>query len=83
MNDLKSACGCCGHAQLLSCGSETMRAVENSFSRTRQLVLSRPSPVLEEILECFQKEKKFSHDEAEGTWGQTATSRLYVLTGVY
>lgn len=27
--------------------------------------------------------KKFSHDEAEGMEGRTATSRLYVLTGVY
>lgn len=29
------------------------------------------------------RKKKFSHDEAEGMEAHTATSRLYVLTGVY
>lgn len=41
-----------------------------------------PSLFLEKHANVLRK-KKFSHDEAEGMEGHTATSRLYVLTGVY
>lgn len=41
-----------------------------------------PSLFLKEHENVLRK-KKFSHDEAEGMGAHTATSRLYVLTGVY